>query len=908
MNHNQLGEIQKILINKHNFKKIGDYLREGRCPDCHKNELWTVLEKPWYIKCARENKCGSEWNIKEFLPEIFSQLNERYPATKENINATADAYLSLQRELELSALSGVYTQQNYYSPNADRGTATVRFILRPDASAYWERLIEPVVITDKEGTKKTKKMNFGPFGCKIRGLWWQDPRAEIKGEVYLTEGIIDAISLAQSGYNAVAILSAQNFPTESITPYLKQGITWVLALDNDHAGQKNIKKHAQTLRDLGEKVSAIVSNESTSEKVDWNDLHKKNELTKKDLERYRLLGEIALATTKEDKAYFTFINEKERKHIIIDHNNRTYRVLVDKDAYNEEKKILDVRPEKIAAQQHQAFKNAVKIEQIATFKIEYLYYQQSDFNSGKYVLRMHYANNAPCTEIAIAHSSFVSSTKFTEALLAAHGAMFNGDTKDVKALYECWAQHWKKSVRIIDFIGYDNGNGSKKNQGTKAYIYHDIAVQNGSVINLNSENYFSLHNGVGIKTAIDSHYQDISTQEPANFMPDLERAFGTKGIIGLANLLGSLFAEQISDYLGFYYFFELWDEKGGSGKSSLAIFLLKLLGRDLNEFNPNTGTASGRARRFADTSNMPIVLNETDSGQAGTRQHAKKFDWDMDSKPLYDRMVGNPRATYTNDNQSHTSRFRGALWVIQNIQVHAERSTLSRFVSLYFDSKHHSHEGYAASERLKSFKKQDVSGFLLKALKQENAFMKKFKTTYQAHNQRLQQQANIKEQRVIDNHAHLLALIDCLPMVVPISTHSIEAAKNLTEKMAKERENLLQQDSPIIADFWATFHDLNTGYLRKKRIEGTYDQELQIQNDTYSQEEDWLNHSRDDSKIAVSLIEYAKSCRDNGIHADIKELRQQLKHSKNPQYIDSNVTINSKVTGKSARCFVFKKT
>lgn len=904
-------EIQSTLLNKYyGFKQSGVFLRGGTCPSCEKKELWTNYNKPYYIKCSRENHCGQEWNIKDFLPELFDKLNNRYPPTPENPNKTADVYLSRQRGLDISQLHGFYSQDKYWKANANKGTATVRFYLRTDKSVYWERLIDEVIVTDKDGSTKTKKMDFGPFGCSYRGLWWQPPTLQIadNSEVIWTEGIIDALSLYQNGHPAVAIMAAGGFPTESITPYLNKGITWVIGLDNDKTGRKYLAQHAKKLREMGEKVSAVLTSDD-SIKTDWNDLHKAKLLTQKHLQDYRLLGKIALSESKEEKAFYVFAQGSDaKKHHVIDFKNSTYRVVIDKEKYDEERKTLESNPQKIERQKLEAFKKSALITQIAKFRIEYLYYQKTELSAGKYVLRVHYANNAPCTEIAIPHASFVSATKFTEALLAAHGAMFDGDTKDTKSLYSQWVQHWKKTVKLLDFVGYDNGNGSKDNQGTKAYIFHDIAVQNGKVIKLNAENYFALDSGVGVKTGISSHYQDISTAEPVNFMPDFEQAFGVKGIIGLANLLGSLFSEQISDYLGFYYFFEMWDEKGGSGKSSLAIFLLKLVGRDLNEFNPNTGTASGRARRFADTSNMPIVLNETDSGQnTNNRQHSKKFDWDMDSKPLYDRMVGNPRATYTNDNQSHTSRFRGALWVIQNIQVNAERSTLSRIVSLYFDTKHHSHDGYAASERLKALKKTEVSGFLIKALKNESLFLKTFKIHYIAHNKRLQQNSGIKEQRVIDNHAHLLALIDCLSLVVPMSDRYLSAAKGLAEKMAKERELLLQKDHPIIIEFWQTFNDLNHGLLRKKRVQGNYNDDIQLQEDVYVMEEDQLNHSRDDTKIALSLIEYSKACRDNGIFTDVKELRQHLVHSKNPQYLDSNVSTNSKHTNKSIRCMVFKK-
>ena len=71
--------------------------------------------------------------------------------------------------------------------------------------------------------------------------------------------------------------------------------------------------------------------------------------------------------------------------------------------------------------------------------------------------------------------------------------------------------------------------------------------------------------------------------------------------------------------------------------------------------------------RLADTSNMPIILNETDvEGDDDNRQHRKRWSWD-DSKNLYDRMVGDSKGIKSQDNQTRTGRFRGALWVIQTL-------------------------------------------------------------------------------------------------------------------------------------------------------------------------------------------------------------------------------------------------
>ena len=897
-------EIQTALQGKrYAFKHNGEFLRGGICPVCNEPELWTKYDKPYYIRCPRENNCGTEWNIKDFLPDLFSDLNERFPATEANPNQTADVYLSSLRGLNIDKMRGWYEQAHFWRSSNKKGTATVRFYLNAERSVYWERFVDEVSVTDNNGKTKTRKMDFGPYGASYHGLWWQPPTLTIKdnSEVIWTEGIIDAISLYQKGQPAVAIMSAGTFPSEAIKPYLGKGITWVIGLDNDAAGRKHLAKHVEKLRELGEKVSAIIASKD-SIKTDWNDLLRSKKLTEPHLKTYRLIGQTVLAQSKEDKAFYTFLlSNEQRKRLVIDFKNTTYSITLDKDAYDAETRADSDHKTKLAA-----FKSSAKFKKIAAFRLEYLYYEQPENgNNGRYTFRLYFANGAPSQDLSIVHTAFGSSTKLKEALLAAHGGMFQGDTADVNYIYEELVQHWKKIVRQLDFIGYDNGDGSKDNKGTKAYIFHDIAVHNGEVIKRNSEGYFALKSGIGIKTGLMAHHQVISTTEPVDFLDDFELAFGTKGIVCLANLLSSLFAEQIGDYLGFYYFFELWDGKGGSGKSGLAEFLLKLLGRKPNTFNPNIGTSTGASRRFADTSNMPIILNETDvEGDDDNRQHRKRWSWD-DSKNLYDRMVGDSKGIKSQDNQTRTGRFRGALWVIQNPQVHAARSTLSRFISLHYDASHHTSAGHDAIMRLKALRFEDLSGFMIKALRNEAALLAEFKTRYQSHNSRLQASKAIKEHRIIDNHAHLLAIIDCLHYVITIPQPRLDEAKRLVQRMAVERDQLLQKDHPIITDFWQTFNELNSGILKKKQIEGEWHDGLK--ENTVVHEEGQLDHSKDPAKIAVSLVEYIKVCKEHGIYADIKELRKHLVNCKEPKFIDSNVGINSKVTGKSIKCYVFLK-
>lgn len=86
----------------------GKYLQEGKCPACDKRELFTWADKPFVLRCGRENRCGETFQVKPLYPEIFDDWSKRHVRTRENPHAAADAYLQHARGFDLQGLRGCY--------------------------------------------------------------------------------------------------------------------------------------------------------------------------------------------------------------------------------------------------------------------------------------------------------------------------------------------------------------------------------------------------------------------------------------------------------------------------------------------------------------------------------------------------------------------------------------------------------------------------------------------------------------------------------------------------------------------------------------------------------------------------------------------------------------------------------
>jgi len=193
-----------------NFKKVGDWYREGLCPQCGKKELFTHAETPRVVKCGRLNKCGYEEHVKEICDDLFKDWSKDFPRTHENPHAAADAYLVNARGFDVSKLKDTYTQELFRNDRKypDLVTATVRFKLAE--GVFWERFI------DRPERFGRQKANFmGDY----KGLAWSlddlDKLCNAQS-IWVTEGIFNAIALSLSGQASIVTMSTENYPEKML--------------------------------------------------------------------------------------------------------------------------------------------------------------------------------------------------------------------------------------------------------------------------------------------------------------------------------------------------------------------------------------------------------------------------------------------------------------------------------------------------------------------------------------------------------------------------------------------------------------------------------------------------------------------------------------------------------------------
>ena len=877
------------------------YMRGGKCPSCGKKELYTSYEKPWLIKCGRQSKCGREWSVKDLYDDLFDDWSKRYQQTDATPNAAADAYMQYSRGFELARVRGLYTQENYYDPKLKAGSATVRFVL--EKGEFWERLI------DRPHRFGKMKARFKP-GQSFAGVWWAAPEVneqlDTVRELWIVEGIFDALAHLHHGNTAVSAMSSNQFPEASLNALAKRRagnlpmLIW--APDNEPAKGNSpgthdyLRKHVTRARAMGFPCKAALIPQRPDRKTDWNDLHLRAlahseadaqaKQWAEDMAEARYQGDLLLARSAVEKGLLMHAHD-QRSEFYLEFRSRLFWFDFDSSRYDKAKKeyiaskgeedLDDVAEDKLR-------RAASTVVQIANCYPEALYFQRHEVTDESwYFFRVDFPHDAPSVKGTFTGAQVSSATEFKKRIISlAQGAVFSGSGHQLDRMMEDQLFNIK-TVDTIDFVGY-----SKEH---RAYVLGDIAVRDGELCYANEEDYFEFDK-LRLKTTQKSIRLDIQRDAdafPTDWLPWLWQCFGTHGIVAMAFWFGSLFAEQIRASHKSFPFLEATGE-AGAGKTTLLTFLWKLLGRsDYEGFDPAKSSRAGRARAMGQISGMPVVLLEADRNEPD-KAHAKTFEWD-ELKDFFGGGTLATRGVRNGGNDTYEPPFRGTIVISQNAAVDASEAILTRIVKLHFKRPNVTTESRMAADNLNALQVEDLSHFLIRAIRAEKQVLEKFADRVRFFEAALRERKDIRIERVIKNHAHMLALLDCLRLVLEIPEAMVRDTREALVQMAMERQSAISADHPLVAEFWEVY----------EYLEGLNDNAV-------------VNHSRDPNLIAINLNEFAAKAAHHAQRiAELNMLRTLLRNSRRHKFIDANRAVNSALRGGPSdgrppivKCWVFQ--
>ncbi|PPB14686.1 bifunctional DNA primase/helicase [Pseudomonas aeruginosa] len=888
-----------------------DYMRKGTCPQCSQKRLFSRHDNPWFIRCGREEKCRYMAPVKEIYPDLFDDWSKRAPATDKEPAASAIAYLTFARGFDLNLVKGWYTQENYFDRELGIGSATVRFPL--EHGGYWERLI------DQPARFGKKKARFQP-GKSYKGHWWCPPCVDLQEvkELWIVEGIFDAIALLHNGIAAVAALSSNAYPEESLKALIAtcEGKTpkLIWALDNEPGAHKYTKAWVKQARALGFTCEAAQIPQPDSRKVDWNDLHQRwafldddearADRIKHDLDEAKHHGALLIAESAVEKALLLY-QWREREEFHFGFDSRLYWWRLDISKFNSAMQALDSSESQEDQQLNDKGRRAKALRmsgcvvEIANCYPKALYYQRNEITDESwYFFRVDFPHDGAAVKNTFTGSQVATASEFKKRLLGmGAGAVFTGSGQQLDKIMKDQL-FGIKTVQTIDYIGYSREYG--------CYVFNEVAVRDGQIVGVNEEEFFEMGKlklkslQKGVKMALQRDDKRYSPE----WLDLLWTCFGAQGIVALNFWFGSLFAEQIRHRYQSFPFLEATGE-AGAGKTTLLTLLWKLFGREGYEgFDPAKSTKAGRSRLMGQVSGMPVVLLESDRS-GDDKSHAKTFEWDE----LKDYFGGGTLATKgvkTAGNETYEPPFRGTIAISQNAPVVASEAIMTRIVKLHFVRPQVTVESRAAADRLNGLDGALLSNFLLRAVRKEAEVLELFAdrlpvyeaklralhshcfacgTQFQGEENHCNHCGNklsgyIRVERIIYNHAQMLALLDCLCLVLPLSDGQVSHTRAQLVRMAIERQASISSDHPVVAEFWEVYE-----YLQGLDADGPV-----------------VNHSKKDHLIAINLNDFVKCAVEHRQKlADINELRDRLKDSRSRKLIEVNKAVDSAVRAHQAK-------
>ncbi len=719
------------------------------CPVCMvPAAAWAYADHPFVLICNRLSKCGARTNTIELF-NLRQDIEKEFKATKADPNRPARIYLQ-SRGLKNSLKSLVYS----YWPNVRKtGRGAVMFPvakLKNGKTVYNGRLIYPP-------TKEKKTHNSG----STSGLFWQHPGLEYnpRKETYIVEGILDALSLIELGYQAIAVLASGQDPAKLDGLSFFKKIT--LAFDPDLAGARATKKFKAQFPD----ADAIMPDSG-----DWNDLlcsgpqEKVKEQFRQNLNRYRVNAALSLSTTGREYAeiFFAF---HHRAPGIFEHSGSTF--------FSYLKKKRDENP--------------LIVESCGNFLIEALSFRKDTSTPERpeffYHLRVLPKSGRPVDTIATGRN-LATPRGLREFFLTRAKVSFEGGTMASTALASLITSSKVPEVQQISQTGFD--------ENSAWYFFKNFAIDKKGMIQRPKRGLYKLNFREWAAPSAHAGEKSINPAETGLPVSDIHKlittAWGPRGSAALAWVVSSWFTVQIKRKLGFFPFFSFWGDVQAA-KSSLVVLLNQMQGFDTEGCSTSSlNTRKGLVRNIGRVSNLFTAIIE-----GNIRDERSSFDYST-LLPLYNRNPLQLMAKFSNNFQTVETPFSGALLFAANNEVFKGKAEKERTVSLEFKTEHLNNTTKAAYDQLTGIPQPVLARVIMVTLSYRQVFIENWFSEFQKASKELE---SVKNRRIRENHALILAFHRLFCRV-----HKTKNSRQKTfiEEIALRKEITAAQTEHTIAD------------------------------------------------------------------------------------------------------------
>ena len=683
------------------------------CPACGDGSAWAYISSPMAIICNKANSCGARTKTLDLFPEVRRNIERDFPATKEDPHRPAREYLK-SRGLE-SSLEGV--EFRYLKNVRKTGNGAIMFLIGKDDKG--KELLNGRLFSPPAGEGKTH--NVG----STAGRFWQHPGLQYEPDkkTWITEGVIDALSLIEIGHQAIAVLAAGQAPDKIDLSDFK---SFVLAFDNDEAGHRACRRWNQAYPE-----AEVILPDT---RHDWNDLLQAGSLEEakkrfeNSLPRYCLNGELALAESANEYAEIFHAFHKYVPGLFA-FQGCIYFSSLKMPRSNDAQPYVSVT---------RCLKGTVKVISFIRnssnpARPEYLYNLEVKPQKDRAI------------EATATGPDLASNRRLNEWFLSSAKIVWEGDAKACTALAAMiTGNKTAPEVKQLPVIGYQ--------QDTGAYIFPKWAVDiSGKPLVPDKRGFFQIGHNQYFRPPTHGEGKDImpaeiSKERVREIYRFIREAWGFNGMAALSWTIAGWFVYEIKEALNFFPFLSHHGDPA-SGKSALTMILNAIQGRD-GEGLPITqlNSKKGLTRTIGQLSGLFTALLEDNE------RNDRAFDWSI-ILTAYNKGSLQVQAAFSNDLQTRENPFQGALLFCQNTEPFTAKAEKQRVISLHFKADQLTEASRAAYEALMTMSKTELAGIIRQVLINRNHF----KTWQQEYQKAIADLTPMDERRILQNHALILA-------------------------------------------------------------------------------------------------------------------------------------------------------
>jgi len=285
--------------------------------------------------------------------------------------------------------------------------------------------------------------------------------------------------------------------------------------------------------------------------------------------------------------------------------------------------------------------------------------------------------------------------------------------------------------------------------------------------------------------------------------------YGENAIVGFCFFISSLFRDIIVSIFRFFPILNIFGPKG-TGKSELAVSLLKLFGDLPVGINMTNSTIAAMADHVSHTRNALCHIDEYKNSVDYEKIEFLKGLWDG---------VGRSRMNMEKDRKKEMTSVDTGIILTGQEMTTSDNALFSRVIFLSFTQTRFSDEAKANFEAFKKIEKQGLTHITALFLAFRSIILENYTEQYNFAMQDIKQKLDSKviEDRILKNWVVLLTTFRCIKTQISLPFSYEKAVDVFAELIARQNNEVLAGNE--VSDFWNIFQELFSNGM----IENKYD-------------------------------------------------------------------------------------